>query len=152
MTGTEELRSEKSQSKDFLKRFFPLFIRGGQVCRSLICYPMHVRYTPCIQQLPYVYYGFSARLFTRVCPSFFTGDQCRKRSESSHDVCCRLVAARVAQSPGRHYRMRLHLGWWTPALHEANDIVLFQTMDKSSDHNQRPCDHQQCLELIAHRR
>ena len=40
----------------------------------------------------------------------------------------------------------------TPALHEANDIVLCQIVDKSSDHIQRSCDHQQCLEMmIAHR-
>ena len=49
---------------------------------------------------------------------FLLSSQCRKRSESSqgaarsHDVCCRLVDARAPHSPGRHYRMRIHLDWW----------------------------------------
>jgi hypothetical protein len=32
MTGTEELRSEKSQSQGAHERFFSIFIREGQVC------------------------------------------------------------------------------------------------------------------------
>jgi hypothetical protein len=39
----------------------------------------------------------------------------------------------------------------TPALHEANDIVLCCREAKPSDHIQRSCDHQQCLGLIAQR-
>jgi hypothetical protein len=35
MTGTEELRSEKSQSQGAHERFFLIFIREGQVWEAL---------------------------------------------------------------------------------------------------------------------
>ena len=94
------------------------------------------------------HYGFRAGLFTRVRPSFFTGAQCRKRSESSqsaarsHDVCCRLVAARAPQLSGSSkalphaIALGLVVKGKTPALHEANDIVLCQIEDKASEHIQ----------------
>ena len=104
------------------------------------------RHSACVDQFHVnanqPHYGFRARLFTRVRPSFFTDSQCRKHSESSqsavrsHDVCCRLVDANAPQSSGRHCRMRMHLDWWRkvrpPPRTEPTDILCVRLETKQA--------------------